>query len=156
MTGKPLASRLEGKRVGKWKVIKRKEKDPADSSGFFSACYFAESDEGEKAFLKAYNYLYAFGGRTGSADVLKYMTENFTYERDLLNLCSGTKMKRVVVAIDSGEYTEPGEVISVPYLVFEQAEGGNLKSFLATSNLSWKLHSFHGALLGVSQLHRAN
>src|SRR5436305_4987929 len=151
MNSKPLASRLEGKRLGSWKVIKRKEKTVNDSSGFFSACYEVENDGGQKAFLKAYNYLYAFGGKAGSADVLKYMTENYTYERDLLLACSGNKMRRVVTAIDSGEYTEPGEIISVPYLVFEIADG-DLKSFLANSDLSWKLWSFHGALLGVNQL----
>jgi len=31
---------------------------------------------------------YAFGQKAASADVLKFMTENFTYERDLLNFCA--------------------------------------------------------------------
>lgn len=155
MSSTHLASRLEGKRVGQWNVIKRKPKNANDSSGYFSSCYFVENDKGEKAFLKAYNYLYAFGRKTGSADTLKFMTENFTYERDLLKLCGNSKMRRVVMAIDSGEYTEPGEIIAVPYLVFEHADGGNLANFLPISDLSWKLHSFHGALLGVSQLHQA-
>ena len=155
MSGQPLASRLEGKRVGNWNVIKRKPKDADDSSGFFSSCYFVENDEGEKAFLKAYNYNYAFTQTVGSADTLKSMTENFTYERDLLALCGNSNMRRVVMAVDSGEYREPGEVITVPYLVFELAEGGSLTNFLPVSDFSWKLHSFHGALLGVSQLHKA-
>lgn len=155
MNGKTLASQLEGKKVGQWNVIKRKPKDANDSSGYFSSCYFVENDKGERAFLKAYNYLYAFGKKAGAADTLKMMTENFTYERDLLKLCGDNKMRRVVMAIDSGEYAEAGEVITVPYLVFEHADGGNLSNFLAISDLSWKLHSFHGALLGVSQLHKA-
>lgn len=155
MNQTPLASRLEGKKVGSWNVTKRKLKDANDSSGFFSSCYFVENDKGEKAFLKAYNYLYAFGRKTGTADTLKYMTENFTYERDLLALCENNKMRRVVIAIDSGEYTEPDEILSVPYLVFEHADGGNLSNFLPITDLAWKLHSFHGALLGVSQLHKA-
>jgi len=155
MSDKPLASRLEGKKVGQWNVIKRKPKDAADSSGYFSSCYYVENDKKEKAFLKAYNYVYAFNRKAGSADTLKFMTENFTYERDLLKLCGNSKMRRVVMAIDSGEYEEPGEVITVPFLVFEEADGGNLTSFLPISNLSWKLQSFHGALLGVSQLHKA-
>lgn len=155
MSGKPLASRLEGKKIGQWNVTKRKPKDADDSSGYFSSCYFVENDKGEKAFLKAYNYLYAFSKTTGSADTLKFMTENFTYERDLLRVCGNSKMRRVVMAIDSGEYSESGEVVSVPYLVFEHADGGNLTSFLPLSDLSWKLKSFHGALLGISQLHKA-
>jgi eukaryotic-like serine/threonine-protein kinase len=154
MNTKPLASRLEGKKVGQWTVIKRRMKTADDHSGYFSACYEVENEKGQKAFLKAYNYLYAFGRSAGSADVLKFMTENFTYERDLLALCSGQKMRRVVVAIDSGEYREQGEVISVPYLTFEIADG-NLKSYLPKAALGWKLQSFHDALLGVNQLHMA-
>jgi eukaryotic-like serine/threonine-protein kinase len=155
MSEKPLASRLEGKKIGQWNVLKRKAKETGDSSGYFSSCYFVENDNGEKAFLKAYNYHYAFSGKTGSADTLKFMTENFTYERDLLKLCGDNKMRRVVIAIDSGEYVEPGDPISVPYLVFEHADGGNLISFLPITDIKWKLHSFHGALVGVSQLHKA-
>ena len=66
-------------------------------------------------------------------------------------------MKRVVTAIDSGDYTEKGEVISVPYLVFEIAQG-NIKTYQAMNNpdLVWKLKAFHGALLGLRQLHKAN
>ena len=82
------------------------------------------------------------------------MTENFTYERDLLQLCGEHKMRRVVTAIDSGEYREKEEVIPVPYLVFEIAEG-SLKTHPAMNNqgLAWKLKTFHGALIGLSQLH---
>jgi serine/threonine protein kinase len=154
MSTKALASRLEGKKIKRWTVIKRRIKTPDDNSGYFSTCYEVEDDEGKKAFLKAYNYIYAFKGSAGSADTLKFMTENFTYERDLLNLCSGQRMRRVVVAIDSGEYAEPGEVVPVPYLIFEIADG-NLKSYLPNADLSWKLQSFHDALLGVGQLHHA-
>ena len=84
------------------------------------------------------------------------MTENFTYERDLLNFCTDNKMKRIVTAIDSGEYQELNEIIPVPYLVFEIAQG-SLKTidFIQNPNLSWKLLTFHGALVGLSQLHQA-
>jgi len=148
-----LASRLEGKTIGKWTVLSRKQKGPDDPSGFFSSCYQVIDGEGRIAFLKAFNYLYAFHGMTGSADMLKLMTENFTYERDLLLLCSTQKMRRVVTAIDSGEYRESGEIVPVPYVVFEIADG-DLKSFLSIADLPWKLQAFHGALVGVNQLHR--
>ena len=156
MNDKPLASRLEGKTVGKWLVLEKRNKTPDDQSGFWSSCYTVKNEKGELAFLKAYNYVYAFRGGTASADVLKFMTENYTYERDLLNFCSEYKMRRVVTAIDSGEYSEPKELIPVPYLVFEIAQG-NLKTYQALKNpdLAWKLKSFHGALVGLSQLHKA-
>ena len=82
------------------------------------------------------------------------MTENFTYERDLLKFCSEHNMKRIVTAIDSGEYREPETIIPVPYLVFELAQG-NLKNFRPIKNpdLAWKLRVFHGILVGLRQLH---
>src|ERR1043166_7735679 len=155
MSTRPLASRLEGKKVGNWNVVKRKDKQP-DTSGFFSSGYIVRDDHGREGFLKAFNYLYAFGGSGGSsADIMKAMVDNFTYERNLLVFCAENKMRRVVTAIDSGEYSEAGEIISVPYLVFEVATA-DLKSHpsLAIPSLVWKLKAFHGPLVGLSQLHQ--
>jgi serine/threonine protein kinase len=150
----PLASRLIGKQLGNWKVTEKRMKDASDNSGFFSTCYTVEGSDGGKAFLKAYNYQYAFQARTGSADVLRFMTENYTYERDLLKFCNEMGMKRVVTAVDSGEYYEENETLSVPYLIFEIAHG-SLKTidYLEHPDLEWKLKAFHGALVGLSQLH---
>ena len=155
MESGPLASRLVGKKIGKWLVISKRIKDRKDSSGFFSTCYEVKDDKGNIGFLKAYNYQYAFGKAAGSADKLKFMLENFTYERDLLKFCRDRKMRRVVTAIDSGEYSEEIEIIPVPYLVFEVAQG-SLKTynFVKNPDLAWKLLAFHGALVGLSQLHR--
>lgn len=156
MQDEPLASRLKGKKVGKWIVKEKRKKTLPDNSGFWSTCYTAVNEDGELGFLKAYNYYYAFKGQSSSADVLKFMTENFTYERDLLKFCVDHKMKQIVTAIDSGEYTEPTEIIPVPYLVFEIAHGNlNVIRALKNPDLAWKLKSFHGALVGLSQLHKA-
>lgn len=155
MTTKPLASRLIGKKIGKWNVLNKRQKTDEDPSGFFSTCYTVEDDHGNLAFMKAFNYVYAF--RAGmSADLLKELTENFTYERDLLMFCRENRMRRVVTAIDSGEYSEPNELISVPYLVFEIAQG-SLKNFnvIRDPSLAWRLRAFHGTLVGLSQLHKA-
>ncbi len=155
MSDIPLASRLVGKTVGRWKVIEKRKKAEGDNSGFWSTCYTVQDNEGQLAFLKSFNYVYAFGKLAASADVLKLMTENFTYERDLLHFCAEHKMRRVVTAIDSGEYREPNEILPVPYLVFEIAQG-SLKTHEALSNpnLAWKLKAFHGVLVGLSQLHK--
>jgi hypothetical protein len=105
MSSRPLASRLEGKRLGRWTILKKKEKQP-ESSGHFSTCYKVRDDQGREGFLKSFNYLYAFSGNQSSADVMKFMVDNFTYERNLLQFCSANKMRRVVTAIDSGESTK--------------------------------------------------
>lgn len=150
----PLASNLEGKQVGKWFVKEKRIKEGEDNSGAFSSGYTVVDKEGNLGFLKAFNYLYAFRVLGKSADTLNLMTGMFKYERDLLSFCSDYKMRRVVTAIDSGEYREQGELIPVPYLVFELAQG-NLSKIRALENpeLAWKLKCFHGTLTGLSQLH---
>ena len=156
MSDVALASRLRGKKIGHWYVREKRLKDGVDNSGAFSSGYMVENEDGKIAFMKSFNYVYAFQIAGQSADALKFMIDNYTYERDLLEFCSDYNMRRVVTAIDSGEYTEPGEMIPVPYLVFEMAEG-NLPKYqeLKHPNLTWKLKSFHGALVGLSQLHKA-
>ena len=88
MSDTPLASRLVGKTVGRWKVLEKIKKVDGDDSGFWATCYTGQDDEDRLAFLKSFNYHYGFGQKAASADVLKLMTENFTYERDLLNFCA--------------------------------------------------------------------
>jgi serine/threonine protein kinase len=149
----PLASQLEGKTVGKWKVLAKRQRTEEDSSGRFSSCYMVEDGEGNAGFLKALNYIYAFEGED-STTIMEAMTSNFNYERDLLQLCREKGMKRVVTAIDNGEYREPGQ-LPVPYLVFEMAEGSlKTKRVVENPDLAWKLIAFHGALVGISQLHK--
>lgn len=152
----PLASRLLGKTLGDWTVIEKIKKDNEDNSGYFSTCYYVEDKDNRKAFLKAYNYVYAFKNKASSADALKFMSNNFIYERDLLKYCFEHKMKRVVAPIDSGEYTEPDEIIPVPYLIFEIASGNLKNKKFVGSDLVWKLTAFHGGLVGLQQLHRSN
>ncbi len=158
MNDTALASRLEGKTIGKWEILEKRIKTEEDASGKFSSCYKVKNIEGEKTgFFKAFNYQYAFnelGQHQSSADFLKVLTSNFTYERDLLLLCKTHGMKKVVSAIDHGEYREVGELFPVPYLIFEIADG-SLKNFKAIKDpdLAWKLGAFHGFLVGLSQLH---
>ena len=154
----PLASRLEGKVIGKWQVIEKRIRREEDKSGAFSSCYRVKNIEtGQEGFLKAFNYQYAFTAlapNQSSADFLKALTSNYVYERELLLFCGLHRMSKVVTAIDHGEYKEAGELFDVPYLVFEIADG-SLKNVRQVQNpdLAWKLGAFHGFLVGLSQLH---
>lgn len=153
-----LAANLEGKTIGNWVVGEKRRKTEEDNSGAFSSCYCVTHVEtGKAAFLKALNFQYATKATgTGlSIDRIHELTSNFIYERNLLDLCSGKSMRRVVRALDYGEYSEDMEMLAVPYLVFEMADS-SLKKKVVTENppsLSWKLEVFHGALVGLSQLH---
>lgn len=43
MNGAPLASRLEGKTIDKWLILKKRVKTEEDPSGYFSSCYEVEN-----------------------------------------------------------------------------------------------------------------
>lgn len=160
MTITPLASRLEGKIIGnKWKVNKKRIKTVDDHSGAFSSCYEVQNIEnGEIGFLKAINYEYAFKAISPgipSTVFLQNLTQNYNYEKDLLEFCKDKKMSRIVTAIAHGEYIESAEMLPVPYLVFETATG-SLKNVKQQKqiDLAWKLGVIHGFLVGLSQLHQ--
>ena len=91
MNDVPLASKLEGKTIKNWQVLKKREKTPQDRSGAFSSCYEVNNTiTGQIGFLKAFNYKYAFEAvRMGqsSTDVMEELSSSFNYERDLLSFC---------------------------------------------------------------------
>lgn len=154
-----LAANLTGKVIGKWTVVSKVNK-PDGSGGGFSSGYLVEAN-GRRAYMKALNVEYAFTstGQKGSImDALKELTDDFVHERDLLNFCRDHDMDRIVVALDSGEYSETGDPFPVPYLIFELCEAGDLRRNpgLALNGLDWPLHVFHGTAIAVAQLHAEN
>jgi len=159
MPDTPLASRLEGLTIENWKVIKKRIKTADDHSGAFSSGYEVQNiKDGSCGFLKAMNYDYAFKELKpgiSSTVFLQELTENYNYEKDLLELCKEKRMSRIVTAIGHGEYREPAGMFPVPYLIFEIADG-NLKNVKSKKqlDLAWKLGAMHGFLVGLSQLHK--
>jgi serine/threonine protein kinase len=108
--------------------------------------------------MKAINIAYAvqmFGSSVNRTDLINQITADFKYERDLLDFCGKSKMDRVVVAIDSGEYVEASDPYFVPYLVFELCEEGDIRRHRRMSDpgLAWRLRIFHGVCVGLRQLH---
>lgn len=153
------AANLEGLEVGEWKILKKRIKNIHDNSGAFSSCYEVENiKNNKKAFLKAFNIQYALQatGQQFSIDTLSKLTNEFIYERDLLKQCKEKKLKRVVIAIKSGQFLHNSSpVIPIHYLVFELADL-SLKNANNSSlyDLNWKLNVFHGVLVGLNQLHQ--
>jgi Serine/threonine protein kinase len=155
----PLASNLVGKTINGWIVEKKLPKSIDTTGGAFSSGYVVRNrDNGTKAFLKAINIAYAvqmFGTSVNRTDLINQITEDFKYERDLLKFCGESKMDRVVIAIDSGEYVEPTDPYFIPYLVFELCEQGDIRRHRRMSHpgLAWRLRIFHGVCVGLRQLH---
>ncbi|HEY5750594.1 MAG TPA: protein kinase, partial [Chryseolinea sp.] len=128
-----------------------------DSSG-----YIVKHENGREAFLKAINLNYAISmfAATGRSrvDIVNDITTAFRYERDLLEFCGKNQMNRIVVAIDSGEFSDPSEPYFVPYLVFELCASGDLRrnEKMRELGLTWRLKVFHGVCMGLKQLHEEN
>jgi hypothetical protein len=113
---------------------------------------------GQTGFLKAMNYEYAFRAlKPGvpSTVFLQELTQNYNYEKDLLEFCKEKGMSRIVTAIAHGEYIDSAEMHPVPYLVFETADG-SLKNINSQQqqDLAWKLGVIHGFPCCLSQLHQ--
>jgi len=156
MKASRLAANLQGKQIGKWNVIKREERAPNQTGGHFSYGYIAEDEEGVEHFLKALNFFDIFNETGGNLTVLEALLRDYRFESDLLTRCKERKMRNVVVAIDKGEYREAEELLPVPYLVFEKAEG-DLRSHkcMGHFDLMVRLGLFKECVQGVSQLHEA-
>jgi hypothetical protein len=68
---------------GNWRVVERLEKHPAGTGGRFSESYVVESERGNRAFLKAVDYVEALDSPE-PARALEAMTQAYNFERDLL------------------------------------------------------------------------
>lgn len=141
---------------GGWTVITRMEKSPQGTGGNFSCCYRVKHDNGRQGFLKALDFTDAFTS-SDPARYLQLLTEAFNFERDVLDLCRGNGMDRVVASITDGKVQIGGAPAGgvVQYLIFELADG-DIRSHLTKtteSSLAWKLRSLHHMATGLMQLH---
>lgn len=159
------AWRLEGTTLKSgWTVIRAVGWDPKTglskeiyngTGGNFSKAYLVEK-EGKQAFLKAIDLTRPLRERDVMA-ALHRVTSEHQFEISILGLCSGARMDRIVVALDSGE-ERLGEGLHdvVPYLIFELAEGDvrhKMPAVEPDKKLAWWLRAIHHAGVGLSQLH---
>ena len=87
------------------------------------------------------------------------MIEAFNFERNLLRLCAKRKMDRIVMALEDGSVKVDDSLFgTVNYLIFEHAEGGDVRTHLAILGrveVAWKLRCLHHIATGLHQLHSA-
>jgi len=144
-----------------WRVTEKITKSANSTGAFFSVCYKAEKD-GQKCFLKAFDFT-KFQQRPGEGermtDIMAEMLDAYRYERKLSEHCKNHHVTKVAFVIDSDEEYLSGFTIgTVPYLVFELADG-DVRSKIDFSNqldLAWKIHSLHDIAVGLQQLHNIN
>ena len=154
-----LRQDLLGTKTGKkWHVVEKLRTDPLGSGGNFCVQYLAESEDGEPAFVKAtdLNLL----KKNPNQSILQKITAAFNeqnHERNVLDLCFGNKLDKIVVAHDYGEneVSEDGVIDFVFYIIFEKAESDSRSAVLngKRENIKWITRAAHEICVGAQQLH---
>ena len=155
------AAHLAGRKLDSgWTIVGRVPRNDGATGGCFSVPYYVEHSDGRKAFLKALNFVQAFGAEGQVVDHLRAFVDAYVYERDLLLQCRHQHMSRVIQLLDYGEVNIPeaGLLHQVPYLITELADGDIRahQARLDDFDVAWVLRALCHATLGVEQLHSAN
>ena len=162
------SSLLEGLELdGGWRVVKRIERVPGSTGSNFSTPYLVEratlGGDVEVAFLKALNLSMATGMGMPIADALKFLTNAYVFERDLVLRCSQRKMTNVIAGVAAGQVRVTHSDVNpflaeVPYIIFEHASEGDIRTQLINNptffDEAWAYRVCHGAANGLRQLHQ--
>lgn len=148
-----------------WEVIEAVGWDPATfkltdrydgTGGNFSVSYKVKKGD-RVAFLKAIDLSRAL--RTANPMLeLQHITAAHQFETDILNICAGAKMDRVVIALASGSI-RTGENLQdlAPYLIFDLADGDVRRRLQKVTErnvrVAWWMRSLHHTAIGLNQLH---
>lgn len=149
------AEQLSGQTLdGGWIVGERITQAPGATGGHFSIGYHVTAADGSGAFLKAIDFSSAMN-KSDPARALQELTEQFNFERDLLDHCRNKGMDRVVRAVDSGLVRLTSG--PVQYLIFELAERDVRaeRDRRGEQDVTWMLRSLHHIATGLKQLHSA-
>src|SRR5438094_8869126 len=96
------AEQLTGQKLpGGWMVENIVAKRPTATGGHFSTGYFVNNEDGRRGFLKAMDYTEALAA-PNTAEMLKWMTEAYLFEKRICEACRDIHLRRVVHAIDGG------------------------------------------------------
>lgn len=152
---KPIEN-LEGMVTGDgWTVGALVQRQAYQTGGCFSVGYMATHEDGRVGFLKALDFSRALA----AADVIRAledMTRTYNFERDVLSLCRGANLDRVVVAISDGALPVPGAPLDqVFYLIFELADGDVRSQAVLRNSIDayWALQALQHIATGLNQLH---
>lgn len=147
---------------GGWQVEGRVSRPAGATGGHFSICYHVENVDtdspyfGQRGFLKALDYTAALR-EPDVPSALQQMTEEYNFERNLVDLCKERRMRHIVRGIESGEadVTGLGPITRVNYLIFEAAKHDIrwALSLSASLDMAWRFATLHNVANGLQQLH---
>jgi serine/threonine protein kinase len=142
--------------VDGWKVIERSELRDDRTSAEFSVGYIVENPAGDRAFCKALDWSSAMDAEN-VAEALQYLSNAYIFERDLLDRCRTSRMRRVVHAIADGTVSVPNAKPSrVSYLIFDEADGDSRDVMDETdpADFAVGLALVRDCAVALGQLHR--
>lgn len=153
------AGKLQGLTLdGGWKVITPVERPPSATGGMFSHGYWAKNN-GNWAFVKAFDFSKAFEDTANTLSILHSFTASYEHERDILEHCQKKRLSHVAVAIGHGSINVPdmGAMEGrVYYLLFERADSDvrcQMDTDIASDEI-WCMYALRQTTLGLWQVHR--
>jgi hypothetical protein len=120
-----VGKRVVGQRSKKnWEIIRKIVPKPGRTRNTFSVCYIAKDEDGIEAFFKATD-VYLYQGVDDAFARLQMTISEQGFERNILDVCRGNNMDRIVTCIDHGEFFIDFESVRNPifFLIFELAQG---------------------------------
>ena len=153
------AARLAGaETLSGWKIGERIKRLDGQTGASFSVGYLATNQRGQIAFLKALDFSDALQ-QENSIQALETAIRAYSYEEEMVMLCSDKRMTRIVRALESGYIQVDASTLGrVPYLLFEPAQGDVRKAIMSFDavTLNWAVTLLHEVAVGLQQLHFAN
>ncbi|NKB43255.1 MAG: hypothetical protein GKS03_03150 [Alphaproteobacteria bacterium] len=154
-----VGATVEGtQKPGSWHVVEKIVRSKGASGGNFSVGYRVRHDDGTEAFMKATDLaLLAQNSNMPLVDRIQHATYQYQFERDVLLLCRGNNLDKIVLAMDHGEFTTVfnGAQDVVFYLIFEMADGdATVQSDVSTRlDYVWSFNAMWNLAIAVQQLH---
>lgn len=131
-------------------------KQSYQTGGAFSVGYVATHADGRHGFLKALDFSRAVDD-PDPVRALQRMTSIYNFERDVLALCRGARLSKIVTAISDGTIdVDDAAFGKVFYLIFEMADGDVRKKAVLSNqfDIAWTVRAIQHIATGVSQLHK--
>lgn len=143
-----------------WCLVERLEKKAGDSGGTFGTGYLAARGMGELAFVKAIDYVAAFAGGNLARDLLR-VTQEFEFEREILEFCTNKGMTKVIHFYGHDELSADGSgnpMMKVSCLIMEAGDKDLRRLVLsngagAGAGCAWNLFILSDIAQAVAQLH---
>jgi serine/threonine protein kinase len=138
-----------------WIISEKLTRGARQSGSHFSVGYIA-TREGERAFMKAFDFQRAFEN-DNPMKAIELLSKSYNFEVEVLQLCKERNMKKIVRAVADGVADHPDAPAGkIYYLLFELAEGDVRADFNfdSTKSIVWQIKCLHEIATGLQQLHR--